>query len=194
MDSTFRQLVKHTTIFGIGTLLFRAASILLLPVYTRYLTPSDYGVTAVLDLTISLLAIVVGGGFGAAATRAHYQQDTAEHLDRVWWTAAVAVSVSATLIIGPAFLARTQISSAVFGPQVTDGAHYLANALATLWVATLTQSVDAYFRAGKASSFVVGVGMVRLLINIALNLLFLIAFQMGVAAVLYFWMQSLNNL
>ena len=44
------SLFKHTLTYGIGDILQRFLSILLLPIYTRYLTPGDYGIISLLGI------------------------------------------------------------------------------------------------------------------------------------------------
>ena len=41
--SQLRRLGRHSAIYGIGGLVSRVIAVLLLPLYTRYLTPADYG-------------------------------------------------------------------------------------------------------------------------------------------------------
>ncbi len=71
----------------------RMASIMLLPLYTHCLTPADYGVTAILDLTTAILALMIGGGMVSAVTRFHFDQDDELHHDRVWWTGFACMAV-----------------------------------------------------------------------------------------------------
>jgi O-antigen/teichoic acid export membrane protein len=185
VNSTFRQILRHASVFGIGAILFRLASIVLLPLYTRYLTPSDYGVLAILDLTINLLSIVVGGGIASAATRSHFTVEGIAHYARVWWTAIIAVVTVASVVLACAFVMRAEISEIAFGRTLVTGASYLAVALPTLWLGSVTYVLESYFRSLKASTFLVSIGLVRLLINIALNILFVVGLGMGLAGVLW---------
>ena len=43
LGSHLKRLAKHSVIYGLGGLVSRILAVLLLPLYTRYLTPSDYG-------------------------------------------------------------------------------------------------------------------------------------------------------
>jgi len=52
-----KKLFRQLAIYGLGDVATSAVSLLLLPVYTRYLTPTDYGVIAML-LTIEAIAKV----------------------------------------------------------------------------------------------------------------------------------------
>ena len=49
MQSHFRDMWKHSAVYGLGQVLARLSSFLMLPVYTSYLRPADYGVIALLD-------------------------------------------------------------------------------------------------------------------------------------------------
>ncbi len=185
MTSPLRQLLRHASIFSVGAILFRLASIVLLPLYTRYLTPADYGVLAIIDLTINLLSIVVGGGIASAATRSHFTFEGTAHYGRVWWTAIVAVVGVATVVLGGAFLLRHEVSHVAFGQTLADGPYYLAIALPTLWLGSIIYVVESYFRSLKSSTFLVGTGLLRLLVNIGLNVLFVVGLGMGLSGVLW---------
>ena len=50
--------VKHSIVYGLGGILTKALGFFLLPLYTHYLTPRDYGMFELLDLTMSLLGDV----------------------------------------------------------------------------------------------------------------------------------------
>src|SRR5271156_1388145 len=61
--------VRHSVVYGIGGVLTKAVSFLLLPFYTHYLIPRDYGVLEILDLSMSLLAMFLNMGIMAAMLR-----------------------------------------------------------------------------------------------------------------------------
>jgi O-antigen/teichoic acid export membrane protein len=67
-----KNLFRNLAIYGLGDVATSLVSLLLLPVYTRYLTPSDYGVIAML-LTIEAVAkIVFRWGVDTAFMRLYY--------------------------------------------------------------------------------------------------------------------------
>ena len=53
--SEVKKTVKYAAIYAIGILLNRIASFIMLPIYTRCMTPSDYG-------TLELLTMTIDGG------------------------------------------------------------------------------------------------------------------------------------
>jgi len=67
-----RHLTRSLTIYGIGDVATTLVSFLLLPVYVRYLSPSDYGIIALL-LTVEVAAkIVFRWGVDASFMRLYY--------------------------------------------------------------------------------------------------------------------------
>ena len=55
MLRTLRDSFKHTSIYTIGNLATKAVGLLMIPVYTHFLIPSEYGTLDILDLTIILI-------------------------------------------------------------------------------------------------------------------------------------------
>ncbi len=51
----FREIVRHVATYSVGILIGRLASIILLPIYTRFLTPADYGVLELLEISSSVI-------------------------------------------------------------------------------------------------------------------------------------------
>ena len=56
---------RNTLVYGLGGIAGRIVSFLLIPLYTRYLTPGDYGTIELLDLTGSVIGMFAGIGLGS---------------------------------------------------------------------------------------------------------------------------------
>ncbi|RJR29496.1 MAG: hypothetical protein C4576_35335, partial [Desulfobacteraceae bacterium] len=61
-----RRLLKHTSIYGLSNVVGKAIGFLMIPVYTRFIPPHDYGVLEILDVTVNILGIFVGIGISSA--------------------------------------------------------------------------------------------------------------------------------
>ena len=184
MNPRYRDLIKHSGIYGLGQLLGRLASIVMLPVQTRYLTPADYGTIAILDLTATVLAILIGAGISPALARYHQDATTPDEEGSVWWTGLTIVGALTALVLLPAMLFRTGLASLTLGPQETRGGFFVAMTLATLWFSVLTQVALTYFRLRMWSWSNVGLALVSLFVNVGLNLYFLIVLDWGITAIL----------
>jgi O-antigen/teichoic acid export membrane protein len=64
-----QRLLKHSFVYAVATVLNRAVNIILLPVYTRYLSKADYGALEILFITSTLLVLVLQIGMGSALFR-----------------------------------------------------------------------------------------------------------------------------
>lgn len=69
MNSTGKKIVSHGSIYFIGNILRHAVSFVMLPIYTRVLTPADYGTIELLTMVIDFAGIIFGLRIGAAIFR-----------------------------------------------------------------------------------------------------------------------------
>lgn len=181
----YRDLLKHGATYGIGQLLGRLASVLLLPLYTRCLAPADYGVIAVLDVFVGVLAIVIGSGMQTAVNRYHFEAETDEERSAVWWTGLVFVTISSSIVVLPLWSAGEGLAHLALGGDLENGPLFVVLALATMWVNTIGHLPDTYLRVRKWSGLQVGLSLGRLLLNVGLNVWFLVGLKWGVAGLLW---------
>ena len=52
------SLIKNMSFYTIGNILPQAAGFILLPIYSRYLTPADYGIVTSMQVLISVFGIL----------------------------------------------------------------------------------------------------------------------------------------
>jgi len=179
-----QDLLKHSSVYAIGQILTRIASILLLPLYTHCLTPSDYGITAIMDLTATILSLMIGGGMVTAVTRFHFDHDSAEQQDRLWWTGLTWLLGASVIVLLPLWLGRQLLADVTLGAEITNGSRYYEYTLATIFVQVAGQFADGYLRVRKWSGIFVVISMGRLLVNVCLNVWLLVGQQLGVEGLL----------
>jgi len=66
---SFRQFSKNTLIYATGNVTLRAASFLLIPLYTHTLSVSDYGLLSILLMTIQIYVILMSLGMPTSLVR-----------------------------------------------------------------------------------------------------------------------------
>lgn len=69
MFDQIKQLVRHSLIYGIANILNKAIALLLIPLYTHYLTPGNYGTLEILTISASFVLIIMQLGMGSALFR-----------------------------------------------------------------------------------------------------------------------------
>lgn len=184
MKVVYRDILKHSGIYGLAQIISRVASIVLLPVYTSYLSPADYGCIAILDLTVGVLALLVGPGIAGAVNRFHFDARDEAETGRVWWTGLTLVGLLGLALLIPAWLLRGTLARLTLGPDLEWGAYYYALVLPMLWLTVVGELPSVYLRARKWSGVFLAVSLGRLALNVALNIYFLAVLRLGIAAVL----------
>ena len=116
------RLAQHSAIYGLGGLVSRFVALLLLPLYTRYLTPADYGAVETLVALAAILATILRLGIASAFFRFYFDSTDAAHRLRVvrtsfWFTMTMA---TIGLVVGLALAG--QISEWLFDTDDRDDA------------------------------------------------------------------------
>ena len=102
-----RTLVLHTLIYGVGAMLSPIASLVLLPVYTNYLSSAEYGTLDLIYRTAAVINIVLMVGGIRTATLTFYKQaESDEERHRV----AATISLFLWVMVGVAVLAATLLA------------------------------------------------------------------------------------
>ena len=83
MLDKFRSLLGNTLIYGLGNYGIKIIGFLLIPLYTRYLTPNDYGVMALVSMYTQVMFIVMNLGQSFSLFRFYYDHDTDAARERV---------------------------------------------------------------------------------------------------------------
>lgn len=80
MKQYIKEVGKHSVIYTISNILTKAAGLILIPIYTRFLSTSDYGIIANVIAIVNLLSIVYSLGIGAAWSRFYFDfEDRSEN-------------------------------------------------------------------------------------------------------------------
>ena len=67
------RVLRASSVYGLANLGIRALNFLLLPVYTRFLSPSDYGVIALAETLAAFFAAVISMAFDASIQRLYFR-------------------------------------------------------------------------------------------------------------------------
>ncbi len=119
-----RQLLKDSTIYGIGALLSNSLGFLLIPLYTRYLDVADYGRLTLLNQVLQVIGFLFLVGISTASMRFFYDADADDaHREKVYGTAALLLLVIPPLMFVPAasltwFLSDRFLPSIPFVPYL----------------------------------------------------------------------------
>ena len=94
-----RGFLANAVIYGLGGIAMQMASVILLPLYTHYLSPAEYGVLEILERTGQIVALLLLGNGIRMATFSFYCQAKTP-LDRQRTFSAIAVVLWSILAFG----------------------------------------------------------------------------------------------
>jgi O-antigen/teichoic acid export membrane protein len=183
MTSEIKKIGKDGIIYGIGIVVSRAASLVMLPIYTRYLTPSDYGAAELLTTSIDVIGMIVGLGIIGAIFKCYADVETLDEKRKVISTSLLMLMVLtlAAMLLGIAF--AEPIAGLVFGDRTYS--KYFHVIFVTYFVQQGLVSVPLmYIRAIDRPKLFVLIGVIKLAIQIILNLYFLEVLELGLMGIL----------
>lgn len=174
--------VRHSVMYGLGNVLAKVLGFLMLPLYTHYLNPIDYGIMEILDLSMSLFGMFLTMGMTASVLRTYAAAASAEEKRTVIHTAFLFVTVTGlvTFVVGLG-LAR-HLSTMIFGPGVPP--KYLLLSLCAFVLLYISNLPRTFLRALEASGTFTLVDSVSLFLTLALNIYFIAVARIGLVGML----------
>jgi len=93
------SLFKNTGIYTTTSLINAAIPFFILPVLTRYLSPTDYGIVSMFTLLTTLISPLIGVNVSGAITRRYYDQDRIDISEYTYNSILVVISSSFLMAI-----------------------------------------------------------------------------------------------
>lgn len=172
---------KHGLIYLLGNVLARMAGFIMLPVYTRLLTTDDYGVMEILALSGDILGMLAGLGIRRAVVRLYYQYDAIEDRNAVVSTASLLLIGIFGVITTLGVIFAAPISDALLGPD--QPAIYVRLAVFSFVLGALGDVPGVWLQALQRSATLVTANFTRLVLSLALNILFVVVLRIGVSGI-----------
>ena len=183
MKTEIIKLAKHSLIYGFGIFIGKAASFIMLPVYTRYLTPADYGTIELLITTVDIVAMIAGVGLAATIFKYYSEYESEYDKKEVISTAVIMKLILAFIATTFGIILSPQISQIIF--HRADNAFYFRLVFAILLLQQGVILIPLMFiRAIQNSKLFVVINAVKLILQVALNVYFLVVLEMGILGVL----------
>lgn len=181
MKQLLKQLAGESAIYGISNMLTKLIGIFLVPLYTRLLTPSDYGVLNLVNSTFYFIIVLAVFALDSAAARWYY--DSSEEEDRKssiaswFWFQLVSSGVLCVLImLFSSFMSEWILKE--HHPQL-----FMLPALGLL-ANILPNMVTNWLRFQRKAIHTVLFTLTNVLVNIGLNIMFVLVLKWGVKGIL----------
>jgi O-antigen/teichoic acid export membrane protein len=177
-----KKLLKHGSVYSLGNILNKAVGFLLIPFYTHYLTTADYGTLELLDLSVSLIGLLLNMWMNASLVRHYYEYEDTGNRNEVVSTALIATTTAAAIVAVFGLFWAREISHLVLkSPEFFRLVQVIA---CNLFFTCLNSVSFSYLRARQRSSSIVTMNTVSLVVGLGLNIYFLAVMKTGVIGIL----------
>jgi O-antigen/teichoic acid export membrane protein len=177
MFERLKELLRHSALYGLGNLVARLVSVALLPLYTRYLTPADYGLIETLVALAAVLTALVAQAMKSAFFRFYFDSADDERRRRVILTAFWYVMGAATGVLVAGVVFAGTLSSLLF--STASHRDLVMAAFVGLWAAMNYEQMTSMFRVEKRASAYVVATLANLTVTVTATVLLVVVYEQG---------------
>jgi O-antigen/teichoic acid export membrane protein len=180
-----RDLARHTLIYGSGYVAMAAVSLVLVPLYTHYLSPADFGLLALLLVMSGLMKQFFDLGFMNSVGRFYFDHphdDSSRGLDQMRTTSLAFMVIYGGLLTAALWLLAAPCSRVLTG--TTAHVDLVRIVALTLYADALTIVPLTLIRMQEQSVRFVLMTLVRLVATLVLSVFFVASLHWGVRGAL----------
>ena len=186
-----KRLVSQSLIYGLGGLISRFLSVLLLPLYTSYLHGRDYGRVETLTALSAVLVVVLRLGISSAFFRYYFDSSDIAYRVRVVRTSFWFTMGSATLGLAAGWIAAQPIADALSLGH--DQAWLVRAAFVGLWAQMNYEQLTSLFRVEERPVLFMLATLGNLLITVAATVVLVVHFhERALGVVVGNWIGTLS--
>ena len=169
-----KKLVGQTAIYGLSSVIGRLLNYLLVPLYTRYFLPAEYGVVTEIYAYVAFLVIVLAYGLETAFFR-FSQKDN--DVKVVYSTALISLIVSSIIFVILMFVSSSEIANWMGYAGHTEYIEWFAIIIALDAISSIS---FAKLRAQNKAIRFASIRLVNIFVNISLNIYFIVYQEFGI--------------
>lgn len=177
MINQFKRLLNQILIYGLGDTINKLAAILLVPLFTRYLTPAEYGVAGILTVANSLLISLCDLGMSSGLVRYFHEEDEDKRYKLI--NTAQIVLVSLTLVLAlVAWPFAPQISNLFF--KSPDYAYMVSLNFFTIPLTVSVTAIMVSWRLSEKAKRYASINASRVITGFIINIVLIVFLHRGV--------------
>ncbi|UCF77835.1 MAG: oligosaccharide flippase family protein, partial [Candidatus Eiseniibacteriota bacterium] len=182
MFDELKKLFRQSAIYGVGSVVTPFIGFVMLPVYSRYLTPAEYGVLAVAAVVISFLSVLIALGVSSGLLRFYFDYSEKADRDAVIISSLLFSLVSSLVFIVVLWSLATEISGVAL--DFENGELFLKLVILTSALNTGITNCLAVLRAEEKPVLYSTVTVLRLVLTLSLNIVFVVVLRRNVQGIL----------
>lgn len=170
MREELKRLFSQFIIYGIGKVGVRLINFIMIPLYTRFLTPEDYGKLTIIHMIGSILHILFPLGLGSGLMRIYYTGNEKDEIDRIVGTAIVSSHVITLVFFFGLFFFSETFSRILFNFE--NGELFLRIIIITQLFVAIIDLFYSILRAEQRVKTFVTVNIFRTIFGIGIIIIF----------------------
>jgi O-antigen/teichoic acid export membrane protein len=171
MDGLLQRLLRTTAAYQVGDVVSKVFAVALLPVYTRHVDPSQYGVAELLMTAIVLVSILIRFGIGEALVRYHYLDEDQQRREALARRATGFLLVATTLCAIPLAILAGPLSQLILDQRDVT---VFRIAVLGLWTFTNLELAMSLLRVDERVRAYVITTLANVLLTIALTVVLVV--------------------
>lgn len=177
LKNPIARLLKGSAVYGVGVILQRFMGLLLLPLFTRAISPEDYGVVAL----ISLISIALGGlltlGTGNSMGVLYFREQDPLKRPTIIWSNTILMVVNCAFWYVVLFLFAPRLSALIFGSD--RFADLIRIGVLGSVFSAISDPLLAYLRMEEKAKFYVVITLIGTLFTIGISIWLVLFENMG---------------
>ncbi len=175
------RLIRNTSFYTIGNILPKAAGFFLLPLYTKFLTPEDYGIISSMNILMTILMVFFTMSIERSIYRLYFDHKTETDKKDYLGTIFITLTLNACIVLVAVLLGRNLISkvftSIPFYP-------FYSFAIASVFFSVFGVIPSIYFQVEQKAGKFVLLGLAQFFIGTILKVYFVVFTGKGADGVL----------
>ena len=165
------NLIKNVSFYSIGNILPQAVGFVLLPIYSRYLSPSDYGIVSSMQVVGGILAVFLTLAINNSVYRLYFDYKTEKRRKEYLGTVSISIAIISFVIVFLLFLFRNFVSQIFKGIEFFP---YYMYAILTAYFTVFSLIPKIYLQVNKKAGKFVSISLSQFFISTSLILYFVI--------------------
>lgn len=176
---SIKTVFKGASIYSLGGVLVKCSGFFLLPLYTRVLTPADYGIIGYLTVFTSIATVILGFGFYGAQTRFYYENSADSHsFGRFAFTVNLIPIALALIVGGPLVILGTTNNWKISANQIPFNP-FMVLVLGTVVLEVLALNAVSFYRAQEKFLLATILQVAQFLTVTLFSIFFIVYCQLG---------------
>lgn len=191
-ESSINKLFSDTIFYSIGNILNRFIAFLLLPLYTHYFNPAEFGIFSLVYAFWFFVAVVYLYGMETAFQKFFIEEKDFQKQKSIYSTVLIQIFITSVIFSTTIYFSSDFISKILTGD--------VTNSILVKWLAiviifdALSRFPMILINAKQLSKVYTIINLISVIINLLCNIIFIVFLKLGIVSIFYSFLISYISL